>query len=149
MSYNNQNNIESDEETCGNILDPRAHNLVEVDQHLVLGLDRCSAYIVESKCADCENGGSKGFRVRGAKPRTVPEFKEVIYELYKSFYENPRGISFRVLQLLVPSDIDTGTGNALAEDMADAVDMGCYDANNDLKKREKQAVVEAVLPDEF
>jgi hypothetical protein len=33
--------------------------------------------------------------------------------------------------------------------MADAVNIGCFDANNDLEKRSKQIVLEPILPDEL
>lgn len=147
MPNNDENNIESEEKNCENILGPDLHNLQEVNQVLVLDLKRCAAYVVTEECIDC-NIEFEGVRIVGNRPQTVSEFKDVLYELYESFYAEPRGISFLVLQKLVPTDADPGTRNALAGEMAEAVDMGCHDANNGLSKRNKQEVVGLIRPKE-
>lgn len=147
MSNNNESNIDSGKKDCEHSLGPDSHNLQEINQVLVLDLNRCAAYLVVEECIDC-NSEFKGVRVVGGRPETVSEFEQVLYELYESFYEEPRSISFLILQKLVSPDVDTGTRNALAEEMAEAVDMGCHDADNGLAKRNKQEIVGSIRPDE-
>lgn len=147
MSNSNDNKAESGEKGCEAILGPEPHNLQEVDQVLLLDLNRCAAYLVREECIDCDTG-FKGVRIVGERPETVSEFEQVLYELYESFYEEPRSISFVVLQKLVPPDADPGTRNALAAEMAEAVDIGCQDADSGLEKRKKHDIVERIRPDE-
>lgn len=144
-----QDSTDSNEATCTDEpLSPEAHDLEEIDQTLLLELDACAVYAVTSRCTrdGCDSEWSSA-KIIGQKPKTKQEFRSVVYQLYESFWENPRNISHLVMIRLVPVS-DTGARHALASHLSEAVDLGCRDADSGDKKSRNQ-VLDWVLPDDF
>jgi len=136
-----------DDETEANILPPDAHDLVEVKQSLIWEINDAAAYKVTSECRrdECQEQ-YRGVNIIGKKIHTVQDLKTIAYQIYESYYNNPRTIPFRVLQCLVEVQ-DHGTKNAIANNLENAAKLGCDDTEIDRKKRTTQEVYDAVLPD--
>lgn len=148
--------IPSDVESCTDLDDgdgvPRFglkrefHDYQEVDRTLSLDVHHCTAYVTESECRDC-SATAYGADIVDVQPLTDAGFKRVVYELYESFYEDPRSISYFVLMKISPGE-DSATRKWFAGYFGEAVDLGFDDAIDGEDKRSKAEVLERVLPPE-
>ena len=142
--------VDTNDAPCSeNPLTPGIHDLEETESEPLLELEKCAAYSVESECTreGCDSGWIS-VEVIGQKPETIREYESVVHQLYESFYDNPRDISFLTFQKLVTAS-DTGQRQVLAEYLGNAVNLGCEDANSDTEKRSKEEVLNWILPDDI
>lgn len=121
------------------------HEYREVEQSLCLDIHKCAVYDITLECRDCSMTRDD-VEIVGSKPRTAPAFNQVVYDLYESLYENPRSIPYYILQVIAPAE-EARFRERLAEFLAEAVDLGCRDAENDQDKRTRREVLEVVLPE--
>lgn len=136
----------TDDETQ-NILPPQAHDLIEVEQDLIWEIDDCAAYKTTSECRrDGCTGQYHSVKVFGRKVESVQDYKTIAYQIYESYYDNPRNIPYLVLQRLIDAS-DPGELNAIANTLCDAAKLGCTDSDVDQEKRTKKELLDAVLPD--
>lgn len=138
-----------DRETEADILPPEAHDLIEVDQELLWEINVSAAYRVTSECSrDGCQGQYRSVNIVGQKITTVQDFKMIAYQIYESYYDNPRNIPYPVLQFLIDiPDSDNSTREGIATDLSNVAQLGCDDADMSRHKRTKQEVFDAVLPD--
>lgn len=127
------------------LLPPDAHDLTIVDQKPKLNLDSCGVYWVKRKCTrdGCE-GGFKGMKPIGRTIGSEQDYRNIAYELYESYYENPRQISYPAVQALVRKR-NPGARNAITDNLSDAAKLGRLDAEEDRNKRMKQEVLNTAL----
>ena len=145
-THTEQPNCNDDDETQ-NILPPQAHDLIEVEQDLIWEIDDCAAYKTTSECQrDGCTDQYRGIKVIGRKIESVQDYKTIAYQIYESYYDNPRTIPYRILQCLIDVP-DPGKRNAIANTLSDAAKLGCTDANADQEKRTKKQLLDAVAPD--
>lgn len=137
----------TDDEIAEDESSPEAHDLVEVDQEPLLELEDCAVYTITRECR--RDGCHEQYRsveIIGPKIKTVQDCKRIAYQLYESCYDDPRNIPHHALQQLI--DVPhPGKRNAIANDLADAAQLGHNDAEASRDKRTKQEVFNAVLPD--
>ena len=144
-THSEQPNCNDDE--AEGILHPDAHDLIEIEQDLIWEIDDCAAYKVTSECQrDGCTSQYRGVNVVGRKIETVQDYKTIAYQIYESYYDNPRTIPYRVLQRLIEVQ-NPGKQNAIADDLSDAAKVGCNDADADRTKRTKQELFDVVLPE--
>jgi len=125
-------------------LDSGPHEMHEIEKTELLDLDGYSAYKLTHQCQHCSNE-LHGWRVDN-QPETVPEFTSVLYQLYESFYENPRPISHNVLIQLAPGDYP-GTNQPLAGILGKAIDLGNKHGRNNRDKLSKQELLDWTVPE--
>jgi len=144
-SHSKQPNCTDD--TKANILPPEAHDLIEADQELIWEIDDYAAYKITYECRrdKCQKE-YHSVKIIGQKLKTIRDCKTIAYQIYVSYYDNPRTIPYRVLQRLIDVP-DPGTQNAVADDLANAAKLGCTDADANQAKRTKQELFDIVLPD--
>jgi len=123
---------------------PELHDTQEIDQSLCFDVHQCAAYVVTVVCRDCSMSWQKD-EIVGEKPWKAADFNQVVYDLYESCYENPRSISYQLCQAVAPAE-EPGARERLAEFLSDAIVLGCRDADNDRSKRNRQEVLEYILP---
>lgn len=136
-----------DDDAPDDILPPEAHDLIEVEQVLIWELDDWAAYKITSECR--RDGCQAQYRsvdVLGEKIERVQTFKTFAYQLYESYYDDPRTIPYLVLQRLIVAP-DTGTLNAIADDLKNVASLACHDADADREKRTKQELFDVALHD--
>lgn len=121
------------------------HEPREVDQSLLLDVHKIAVYEITTKCPDCSRTWTR-FETKGTQPELVADFYTILYDLYESFYENPRSISHLHLLQIAPGE-DKRARNAAADYFAHAVDLGFDDAKNNRSKRTQQEVLEYTLPE--
>lgn len=145
------NQDKSKKQTCADVdsqralLPPDAHNLITVDQKPKLGLRTCGVDWVKRKCTrdGCE-GRFKGFKPIGRTIGSEQDYKDIAYELYESYYDNPRQISYPAVQALVQKS-DPGYRNAITNDLCDTAKLGRLDAKENKTKRAKHEVLNTTL----
>ena len=127
------------------LLPPDAHDLTLVDQKLKLDLDTCGVYWVKRECTrdGCE-AGFEGLRPIGRTIGSEQNYKNIAYELYEFYYDNPRQISYPAVQSLVQKS-DHAQKSAITDKLCDAAKLGRLDAEDDRTKRAKREVVDMVL----
>ena len=142
---------ESETQTCADadsqrvLMPPDTHDLITVDQKPKLDLDTCGVYWIKRKCTrDGCDAGFTGLRPIGRTIESEQDYKDIAYELYESYYDNPRQISYPAVQSLVRK-LDTAQRSAITDNLCDAAKLGCHDAKQDRPKRTKQEVVDTVL----
>ena len=128
-------------------LSPDTHDHRESDHQKILDLTKVSVYSLTSECKHCTME-FYGVDVVGSLLKTELDFRTAAYELYESFYDDPRSIPFNALQSIVASD-DPSTNITLAEFLSAAVDLGYEDATSGRAKRSQKEVFERVLPEEL
>lgn len=133
------------EDTFG--LPPEAHDFETVDRRKVLDISRCECYETTIECREC---GQIRYpmRAHGTLPTSDAGIKQALYELYESFYDDPRPIAHIHLIHIAPGE-DYGTNIGLADYLADAVDLGADDAMNDRDKKDRHAVLLRVLGEQY
>ena len=125
-------------------LSPDIHELREVDHHQILDLSAVSVYLIENECKYCQMG-FKSHDILGDVPTTDSEFENMVYELYESFYSDPRSISHAILLSLSPVD-ENGPKQKLAGYLGKAVDLGCEDRQSERSKKSREEVLDFILP---
>jgi len=136
----------NDDEAEG-ILPPDAHDLIETEQDLFWELDDWAAYKVTSKCRrDGCQSEYRSAQVIGQEIKTIKDYKTIAYQIYESYYDNPRTVPYLVLQRLIEIP-DPGERNAIVDDLSDAAKLGCNDADADREKRPRQELFDIVLSD--
>ena len=148
------NQEKSEEQNCTEVdshralLPPDSHDLTIVDQKPKLDLDTCGVYWVKQKCTreGCQ-GGFKGLEPIGRTIGTEQDYRNIAYELYEFYYDNPRQISYPAVQALVQKS-DPGHRNAITNNLCDAAKLGRLDAEEDRNKRTRQEVFDTALSDD-
>lgn len=69
----------------------------------------------------------------------VGELIQIAYNEYESFYEEPRSISYFAIQNKVGHD-----NIRVLDYVAEAIDLGCEDTQNDREKRSREEMVERI-----
>lgn len=138
-------------DTEESLLEPEAHDLIEVDQELLLDLDNWAVYETESECRrDGCQGGFLGLKTVGETLKTISDLRTITYEVYEAHYEEPRQTPHLVfLKLSRSGDFDRGIQNAVADKLADAAKLGCLDADADQEKQTEQEVYNEILAEHF
>jgi hypothetical protein len=149
-----QSELPSDVDSCTELdledgvpevaLETELHDLQEVEQSLQLDVHQCAAYEVTRECRNCEMTW-EDVEVVGSKPWRAQDFKQVVFDLYASAYEDRHAPSYRLLQAIAPAR-EPGAQEAFAELLNDAVTLGRRDATSDQSKRTQQEVLKRVLP---
>lgn len=122
------------------------HDFEEVAHEKLLDLENVTLYTIQSECTneDC-NGEKTSIEVVGNRPQTTSALKDVLYEVYESFYHNPRSIGYGTLATLVPEDEEFDFQLAKTDLLTDAVDLGVKDAREDKEKRSKMEFFDHIL----
>ena len=147
----NQDNCEAqnctDGQSGGALLPPAAHDLTMVEQTPELDLDTCGVYLVKRTCTrDGCQGGFTGLKPIGETISGEENYRAIAYELYESYYETPRQISYPTVQALVQTT-DQAHKTTITNNLCDAAKLGRLDAEEDRPKRTKQDVVDTALTD--
>lgn len=124
--------------------DSGTHEMTDVVKEEILNLEGYTAYQVTRQCQHCSHEVSV-FEVDD-QPETVAEFESVLYQLYESFYDRPRSIGHMVLLQLAPGD-DTGKKQALADCLAEAVDLGVEHRKDNRDKLTRQKLLDWTMPE--
>jgi len=148
------NNKQSDEPACNEVetdelLLPESHDLSEIEQELIWEIDDWAAYEVRSECRrDGCRGEYSSLKISGHPIERVEDLKAIAYQIYESYYDNPRDIPYPVIKSLVGVE-DPGIQIAVADELCNAAKHGNLDGEADCKKQTKQELFDAVLSDAF
>jgi len=144
------NNKRSDELACNEVetdelLLPGSHNLTEIEQEIIWEIDNWAAYEVRSECQrDGCQGEYSSLKISGHQIERVQDLKTIAYQIYESYYDNPRAVPYPVMQSLVGVE-DPEIQTAVADELCNAAKLGNLDGEAGCKKQTKQELFEAVL----
>ena len=138
------NEVETDE-----LLLPGSHDLIEVEENLIWEIDDWAAYEVKSECRrDGCQGENHSLKISGHQIERVQDLKTLAYQIYESYYDNPRGVPYPVMLCLVGVE-DPGIQTAVADELCNAAKRGNLDGEAGSKKQTKQELLDAVLSDDL
>lgn len=100
---------------------------------------------VRKECTDDDcNRAVNSVEAGGDRPDTYGDLRELAYELYESFYDDPRRIGYMTLSALVTGDFTAPL--PVVDYLAAAVDQGVEDARDGVPKRTRDQL-DSALPD--
>lgn len=135
----------TDDEAGGQFHPPEAHDLIEVNQDLLLDLDSSAVYRIESECRrdGCQERFF-GVRAVGRTIETVQDYRVIAHEVYESHYDEQRQTAYRVFRALT-RDLPRSMQYAVANHLGNAAMLGRLDAKADRVKRTEQEVFDELL----
>lgn len=123
------------------------HNLQEVTQDVISDRSCCKIAVIEEQCSRC-SAKIFGLRILGDVPDLIQTLKEMIYDVYEAFYEDPRSVQHvdlgeHMVELGQDALIE------LFKSLQLAAGLGREDAEDGTDKRSKQEILAQILGPEY
>lgn len=123
------------------------HNLQEETQEVISDRSCCKIAVIEEQCSRC-SAKIVGLKILGDVPELMQTLKEMIYDVYEAFYEDPRPVQHVDMGLHM-AELGKDALIELFKSLQLAAGLGSEDAENETGNRSKQETLAQILGPEY